>query len=243
MSVQPLKLVQFPTTEDIPNYSPFCVKAEVLLKMSGLPYEIEWTDDPRKTPNGKLPMLRDGDKIIADSECIKLYLTEEKGVRFDEHLSPREQAQAHAFATMIEERSYWTLVYDRWVVEKNWPVTSNHWFGKMPFPLRVIIPKIARKGVRANLVGHGIGRHSAAHIFKVAKMDLDAIAAQLGDQDFLFGDKPSSVDATVFGFLVNLTNGQMTAELMETIKSYSALIAYVERGLKRWFPEEITAEK
>ena len=243
MSEQPLKLVQFPTTEDIPNYSPFCVKAEVLLKMSGLAYEIEWLDDPRKTPNGKLPMLRDGDKLIADSECIKHYLIEGKGVHFDGHLSAKEQAQAHAFATMIEERTYWTLVYDRWIVEENWPVTSNHWFGKMPFPLRVIIPKVARKGVRVNLTGHGIGRHNAEHIFKVAKMDLDAIAAQLGDQDFLFGDKPSSVDATVFGFLINLTNGQLAAELMETIKPYSTLIAYVERGLKRWFPEVPTSGK
>jgi len=237
MPTESLKLVQFATTEDIPNYSPFCVKAEVLLKMSGLPYEIEILNDPTKGKKGKLPMLRDGDTTVADSEFIKRYLLEKKGVTFDKHLNEREKAQAHAFAKMIEERTYWALVFDRWIDDKNWPVTSKHWFGDMPFPLRVIVPKMARKGVRANLKGHGIGLHSSDEIFALAKSDLDAIAAQLGDQDFLFGDEPSTADATAFGFLVNLVRGQLTSGMSETIKAYPNLVAYVEHGMRRWFPD------
>jgi glutathione S-transferase len=238
MTTQPLKLVQFRTTEDIPNYSPFCVKAEVLLIMAGLPYEIETLDDPRKSKKGKLPMLRDGAKTIADSEFIKRYLIAEKGADFDGHLSVREQAQAHAFSKMIEERTYWNLVYDRWVNDENWPGTSKFWFGDMPFPLKYLIPKLARKGVVAGLKGHGIGRHSPAELYELGKSDLDAIAAQLGDQDFLFGETPSSADASAFGLLVNFSGrGQLPSTMRNTMKAYPSLLAYVDRCMDRWFPK------
>lgn len=182
-------------------------------------------------------MLRDGDITIADSEFIKRYLIEKKSIDFDAHLSKKEAAQAHAFATMIDERTYWTLVYDRWIDDKYWPTTSNHWFGDMPFPLRIIIPIVARKGVRANLKGHGIGLHSAEDIHALAASDFNALSAQLGDQNFLFGDKPCSADATAFGLLVNLVYGKLPGTLNQTIKSYPNLVAYAERGLALWFPQ------
>ena len=230
-----LTLVQFETTEDIPNYSPFCVKAEVLLKMSGLPYDIEILDDPRKSKKGKLPMVRDGDRTIADSEFIKKFLTEEKGVDFDGHLSPREQAQAHAFSKMVDERLYWTLVYDRWIEDDNWPTIRDFWFGKMPFPIGALISRIARKSVRKNLNGHGIGLHSRDEIYVLRDSDLNALAAQLGDQDFLFGDKPCTADASAFGVLVNADRGILPSNLKQVIKSYPTLVAYVERCMQRWF--------
>jgi len=241
MPADTLKLVQFHTTPDIPNYSPFCVKAEVLLKMAGLPYEIETLDDPRKTPKGKLPMLRDGDKIIADSEFIQRYLISEKGAKFDDYLSPREKAQAHAFGKMIDERTYWALVYDRWVNEKNWPVTRDFWFGDVPFPLKQFVTGMVRKSVVKASKGHGIGNHSPDEIYALAKSDFEAISNQLGDNEFLFGDKPSSADAIAFGFLVNMVRGQLTNQVHELLDDYPNLTLYVDRGMERWFPEMISS--
>ncbi len=238
MSSQPLILVQFPTTDDIPNYSPFCVKAEVLLKMAGLNYSTEWLSDPRKTPKGKLPILRDGQTTVADSEFIQRYLIEQKSAKFDAHLNAREQAQAHAFTVMIDERTYWGLVSDRWIDDGNWQTTKDYFFGDMPFPLDKIIPAMARKSVRSNLHGHGIGRHSREELLVLIKKDFDALAAQLGDNDFLFGDIPCSADAAAFGFLVNLMHGQLKGDLKSTIKAYPSLITYVDRGMAHWFPEK-----
>jgi glutathione S-transferase len=185
-------------------------------------------------------MLRDGSKTIADSEFIQRYLSEEKAIDFDSHLSLREKGQAHAFAKMIEERTYWTLVYDRWLNDDNWPYVAKYWFGDMPFPLGALISRIARKGVRKNINGHGIGLHTPEEIELLAKSDLDAIAAQLGDQDFLFGDKPSSADATAFGLLINCDRGQLPSNMKATLQAYPTLVSYVARGLKRWFPEVTT---
>lgn len=57
-----------------PTGSPFCVKAMCLLALA----EAEWrpvvVDDPRRMPHGKLPVLRDGDRLIPDSEAIRAHL-------------------------------------------------------------------------------------------------------------------------------------------------------------------------
>ena len=54
-----------------PTGSPFCVKAMCLLALA----EAEWrpvvVNDPRRMPHGKLPVLRDGERLIPDSEAIR----------------------------------------------------------------------------------------------------------------------------------------------------------------------------
>ena len=49
----------------LPDASPFCIKAEVLLKMSGLPYRLDLKGFG-KAPKGKLPYIDDEGTIIAD---------------------------------------------------------------------------------------------------------------------------------------------------------------------------------
>ena len=231
-----LTLLQFHTTEDVPNFSPFCVKAEVLLKMADIPYDIEEIDDPRAMPKGKAPVLRDGNDLIADSEFIKKHIETAKGFVFDKHLSTEEKAQNHAFTKLIDERLYWALVYDRWIDEDNWPHTKDFWFGSMPFPLKYIVPKVALKSVKQNLNGHGLGRHTQNEIHALAKSDLDAIAAQLGDKPFLFGEIPSTADASAYGVLVNLARATLPAKLSNTIKEYPVLLDYVKRCNEHWYP-------
>ncbi|UTW58200.1 glutathione S-transferase family protein [Kordiimonas sp. SCSIO 12603] len=234
-----LTLLQFRTTEEVPNFSPFCVKAEVLLKMAGIPYNIEDIDDPRGMPKGKAPVVRDGNELIADSEFIKRHIETARGFTFDAHLSAEEKAQCHAFTKLIDERLYWALVYDRWIDEDNWPHTKEFWFGSMPFPLKYIIPGVALKSVKQNLNGHGIGRHTHDEIHTLAKSDLDAIAAQLGDKPFLFGDKPSTADASAYGVLVNLAQTTaLPAKLADTIKEYPSLLEYVKRCNEHWYPSK-----
>ena len=61
-----ITLYTFGPAFGLPDPSPFVTKAEVLLKMAGLPYRMD-TKGFRKAPKGKLPYIRDGEDIIADS--------------------------------------------------------------------------------------------------------------------------------------------------------------------------------
>jgi glutathione S-transferase len=232
-----LKLMIFPASHGVPNLSPFCAKAEVLLKMSGQPYEVVAEMNPAKGPKGKFPVLTHGARDIPDSEFIRQYLEKTFGVDFDEGLSDADRATARAFARLLEERTYWTLVYSRWVDDTNWPAIRKHWFGGMPPVIRSLIPAMAQKQVKAALKGHGIGRHSAEEIYALGAQDMRDLAALLGDKPFMMGDKPTSLDATAFSFLINIMDTPFLSPMQDETQKHGNLRAYVDRCKALWYPE------
>jgi glutathione S-transferase len=89
----------------LPDPSPFVIKAEMLLKLSGLPYETV-RGDMRKAPKGKLPFIRDGDTVVADSTLIRLHLEQKHGIDFDRGLSARERGIGWSVEKMLEDHMY-----------------------------------------------------------------------------------------------------------------------------------------
>jgi len=231
-----IKLIQFPRGMGVPNPSPFCMKAEILLKMAEREYCIEELANPSKSPKGKLPYIRDGENEIADSSFILQYLEEEYGVDFDAGLDARQRATGHAIARMCEERLYWAIVYSRWVDEQNWPNIRQFWFGGMPPIIRSIVPALARKGTLAALKGHGLGRHSAGEVYALGITDIKALADLLGEQDFMLGDVPSAVDATAYAHIENLLI-DMPSPLLDETRTHENLVAYRDRCRALWFPD------
>src|SRR5215470_11939514 len=197
-----IRLLQFPPAFNTPNPSPFCIKVEVLLKMAGLPYESVVVPDPRKGPKGKLPAIEDDGRLLGDSELIRWHLERKYRIDFDRDLSEAERATAHAFARLLEERTYWVMVYNRWIA--NWPLTRSTFFGSLPPVVRQIVPPIAQRKVRGYLDAHGIGRHAEAEIYEMGVRDMQAVATQLGDKPFFMGNAPTGVDATVFATIVSI---------------------------------------
>ena len=55
-----ITLIKYAPAFGLADASPFCLKADLLLKMSGLPYKAEIAGDPRRGPKGKLPAIVDG---------------------------------------------------------------------------------------------------------------------------------------------------------------------------------------
>lgn len=231
-----IELVQFPRGMGVPNPSPFCMKAEILLKMAGLEYQITELMDPRKTPKGKLPFIRDKGRVIADSSLIQHYIEENYAVDFDGKLNAAQRGIGHAIARMCEERLYFVLVHSRWIDSKNWPATRQHWFGDMPPVIRSIVPAIAQRGIVKTLQSHGIGRHSEAEIYGLGVQDIQALADILADNDFMLGAEPSAVDAIAYGCIANLLIPAETP-LFAEIQQHSNLAAYNERCRALWFPD------
>lgn len=110
-----LTLLTFPGSFGQPSHSPYCVKAMCLLEMAGVQWQPEYLDNPSKMPMGKLPVLRDGEKLIPDSAHIQAHL-EQAGADFYPGLTTQERAQAHAFVRLAEDSLSVHLVYGRWEI-------------------------------------------------------------------------------------------------------------------------------
>ncbi len=232
-----ITLYQFDPAFGLPNASPFCLKLETWLRMAGLPYQAPEMrlSALGKAPKGKMPYIVDGDTTIADSAFIIDYLKATYGDPLDGWLSPLLRAQALAFQRLLEENLYWAVVYTRWCVPEGWQLTRDAFFGKLPLPLRWMVPPLARRGIRQELHGHGMGRHGEAEIYAIGQRDITALADFLGDKAYFLGDAPSTLDATAYAFLANLLWVPVESPLKVHARQFPSLEAYCRRMRDRYF--------
>ncbi|XP_078383184.1 failed axon connections homolog isoform X1 [Oculina patagonica] len=178
--------------------SPPCLKLETFLRMTKIPYENEYGFKVSK--KGKKPWIEFNGQEIADSNFCIEFLKKEFQVDIDSHLSATEKAISHIIRTMLEENTYWTMVYYRWCSDYA-PVLRERWFGHLAFPVKYLVFHMIQRSCRKNMWGHGIGRHSEQEVYGIGEKDLLAVSEILGQKKFLFGEKPCLADAALFAFI------------------------------------------
>lgn len=230
-----ITLYQFHAGWGLPNVSPPCMKVETYLRMANLPYRVVPLSDPRKAPKGKLPYIDDSGSSVADSTFILDHLKTRYGDTLDATLNAGERAQATALRVMMEEHLYWCVAYSRWIDDANWPRTKRQYFGGMPPLLRDLVPNILRRKMRRTLYAQGIGRHTAAEIYRLGRNDLTAIATFLGDKSFMLGEQPTSLDATAYACLANIVCVPVTSPLKDFGLEQKNIVDYCARMRSRCF--------
>ena len=227
-----LQLCAFPTGEGMFNLSPFCTKAEILLKMAGTDYELVVPEDFKIYSKQKLPVLLDGPEVIEDSEIILAYLEQKHGANFGQHLAQVQRAIGHSVCRMVEERTRYALLHSRWAQDDGWAQTKAIFFAEAPEE----IANAVRAQVRETLYLNGFGRHSDREIKAFVREDLSALSTILGRDDWFFGSEPSFVDACVLGLLANFYASPIKTWTADVVAEFENLQAYVKRGLARWYP-------
>ncbi len=232
-----IKLYQFASDWRLPNLSPFCMKIETYLRMCRIPYEIVICNNPRKAPKGKLPYITDNEITVADSSLIIAYLKQKYGDILDHHLTPKEQGLALAIQRMLEESLYWVLVYSRWIDEPNWQKVKRTYFKSLSPLFRPIVAHLAHRTVKQQLYYHGMGRHRQEEIYQIGQQTIDAIAHILGEQHYLLGDTPSSIDAACYAFLANIIISPLANPVQQYAQAIPELVAYCQRMQQRFYPQ------
>lgn len=220
----------------LPDPSPFVTKAEVLLKMSGLPYRCD-TGGFGKAPKGKLPYIDDDGTVVADSTFIRWHLEDKHGIDFDKGLGAVEKSTAWAVEKMCENELYWAVVYDRWLDDARFDRGPRKFFDRAPALVRPAVIAMVRRKVRRELHGQGLGRHTQAERERIARRDLVTIADILGDKPWLMGQQPCGADATTFPFVLGVLCPHFQSPLRTAAEGMKTLVAYRDRGLATWFPD------
>ena len=226
---------QLPPAWGLPSVSPFCLKLDTYLRMVEIPFQTVVDATPLAGPKGKLPWIEHEGKKIGDSGFIIEYLEGRFGCDPNASLSPAERAVSLSLRRLIEENLYWTMVFDRWVVEENWKSFRDVVLGRVPTPIRQLLAPFARRGVRRQLKGHGIGVHSGGEIHAIGRRDLGAVADFLGDKPFLMGESATEIDAIAYGLLPNIMHVPIASPVKDEALKRSNLVDYVERIRCRYF--------
>jgi glutathione S-transferase len=217
-------LYSYPGLFGVADNNPFGLKAYAFLRLSGLAFAQEHIFDASSAPRGQLPYIVDGEDVVGDSDAIIDHLTRKHGVKMDALLSDRERAFGHCIKRTLEDL-YWVMSYSRWRDPRYWPSFRQQMLTEHP-----VVAESAMEGAREyNFVRYqhqGIGRYQPEQVYERGIADLRAIATALGPQRFLFGDAPSSVDASVYGFVANILYFRIGTPLRSALESHPHLVRH-----------------
>lgn len=216
-------------TQKARSLSPFAWKAEALLKLSQQPYKVEFVTDFTQMPNGKIPVLQDGEQWIADSSLIQHYLEQKGELTLDQGLSAEQKAIAEAFRRMTEEHLYWIGVYARMVDQAGESFVRNAILAGLPQEVQDQAMTRLREGARQQMHSHGIGRHSTEQIYTFGCQDVKAISDYLSDKPFFFGEKIHSIDCVLATAIAGYLANDFSNPLTDYVQTLPNLAAYAER--------------
>ncbi len=235
-----LKVFTFAPSWGLPTPSSFGLKVEAWLRMAKIPYECEYVARPMASPKRTVPWIQDGDLLLADSGFILDYLREQHGDPLGIRLSASQRATSHVIRRMLEENLARIIGYTRWIADENWPETRDVAFGDMEEPWKSDISAKAREKMREDMELHGIGRHTPDEVQLLGIADVKAVEQLLGDKPFMFGDRPSDIDATVFGVISQFVVPPLNCATSDYARGSERLSAYVRNMLKNYFPEYVS---
>ena len=197
-----ITLYGFGSASGLPDFSPFVMKAMLLLKLASLDYVVDYSGLQR-APRGKLPYIDDDGAIVADLTLIRWHIEKTRGIDLDQGLTPEQRAVAWALEKMCEDHLYWIAMRDRWLDDANFERGPARLFNKVPGLLRPIIRNLVRGRVRKAVQAQGAGRYTVEEATRLGLQDVETLTTMLGDKPYFFGDRPCGADATFFAFIAS----------------------------------------
>ena len=238
-------LIQVPVSPEVRSISPYALKLETWLRLSGIPFESRYSlvmNERQQTP-----YIEYNGKPYPDTNLIIDFLKEEFVVDPDQDLSKEDRMLTHLIRTMIE--SHLANIGFYWRYALNYPEfldktvdTSDFPRGTVPI-MKFIFPLIASfKGYLS-----GISRCDAEEMNESSFKDLKVISNYLKDKKYFFGgESASTVDCIIFGHLAQFLFIPMDFPQKPFLrKECPNLVEHVNRIKEEFWPdwEEMCDEK
>lgn len=231
-----------------------CLRMMAYAKFSGAPITFHESGNPFWTPKSTLPVFRQNDLEIAS---FGLFVSHLRTMNYsaDYNLTPKQQSEVIALSQLIEDRLYPALLYVFWLDLNNHNRLTRPWFAQhMSFPMYFYYPKLYRDHA-ANLIESRLGikldendpgSQSAIElaVFKDAQEGMNMLAERLGNDSYLFGQAPSSADATLYGYLAPLLKAPFpNPTLQNHLLGHENLCKFVRRINSEYFARFLDVKK
>jgi len=233
MAQPDLLVVQYAGLVSGKTLSPPCAKVHMALSWKGLEYRTKNCNSPRDAkqfnPRGRVPVLLIDGQAVVDSSDILTELDR----RFPaEPLLPAgstARAQAHLLEDWADELLYFQLVYLRWYSDPGWARLAPAIFGRLPRPLRKLVPALVRRKVRARLEGQGTGLKPLEVVLREVGEGLDMLENLLGEDPFFCGTQACRGDLALAAVLDQLLLPLHPPETAIDLGSRPRLAAWLQR--------------
>ena len=219
-----LTLYSYPTLFGVADNNGYGLKVFAFLKLAGVPFQHEHIFDASKAPRGQLPYIVDGSDTVGDSETILGYVSQKYHLTIDAALTPAQRIQNLLITRMLDDL-YWVMSYSRWKDERYWHAFRD--------ALKREHPSLTDEGLaKAQAFNaqryyyQGIGRYEPDAAMARGLADLAAIAGLIAPKGYVHGEKPTGIDAGIYGFIANIYFYDIDTPLKQFVVAHDNIVRH-----------------
>nr|CDJ88252.1 Outer mitochondrial membrane transport complex protein domain containing protein [Haemonchus contortus] len=232
-----MELHVWPADFGLPSIDVKCLQFLACSKMCASPVSVVYSCSPWSSPTGEYPILFDKSnhpKAITDFDrFVDMLRKSGQEVVIDAELTPAERSQIDAFNCFLKEFIYPAVMHTFWGDDLNYSTVTHHWFSsRLSFPYNLYYLEKRRKRIQRLL-----SEKSVSTIMKDGLQALNLLSSKLGDNKFFCGNKPSSLDALVFGYLAPLLRLPLPNDRLQLhLRACPNLVRFVEQVASIYLP-------
>jgi glutathione S-transferase len=219
-----LTLYSYPALFGVADNNGYGLKVFAFLRLAGVPFRHEHIFDASKAPRGQLPYIVDSNDTVGDSETILGFVTQRYRLTIDAALGPAQRTTNLLITRMLDDL-YWVMSYSRWQDERFWPAFRAALLREHP--------SLNEEGLaKAQAFNHqryyyqGIGRFDPDAAMARGVADLAALATLIPSQGYVHGEKPTGIDAAIYGFIANIYFYDIDTPLKQFVAAHENIVRH-----------------
>jgi glutathione S-transferase len=221
-----LTLFSYPDLYGVEDNNPYGLKVFAFLKLCQLRFQHEHILDATSAPRGQLPYIVHGEEIIGDSDAIISHLITRYALPIDSGLT-QSQRDTDLLIRRTLDDLYWVMSFSRWKDQRYWPQFRDAILRTHPGVAANAL-EAAREYNFKRYQYQGIGRYEPDAAYARGIADLTALSNLLPESGFLFGPKPHSIDAGIYGFTANIYFYDIDTPLKTYLVSRPNVVAHCQ---------------
>ncbi|XP_076309581.1 metaxin-2-like [Tachypleus tridentatus] len=238
-----------PWPDDVKLYQPYeveqillpdnasCLSVQAFLKMASLDFEVQMRSNAESmSPSGKVPFIRCGAFVVAEMDPIVAFVNT-KGIRLSDHLTDAEKADMRAYMSLVNSVLANAELYVCWCHDETFREVTKPRYGSVyPWPLNHILCWRKKKSIQKKLASVQWLDKTLDEVYEEVNNCCHAVSERLGTQKYFFGERPTELDALVFGhFFSIITTPLPDNQLAATVRGYQNLIDLCKRVDEKFF--------
>src|SRR5262249_13661165 len=170
------------------------------------------------------PFVVDDGETIGDSDTIIAHVIAKYGLKIDATLTAGQRNMSHLITRMLDDL-YWVMSYSRWKDERFWPAFRDALLREHPSLTEAGLRK-AQEFNFHRYYFQGIGRYASDAAYARGLADLKVLADIIPAKGYVHGDKPTSIDAAIYGFIANILFYDIETPLKQFVVSHENIVSH-----------------
>jgi glutathione S-transferase len=135
------------------------------------------------------------------------------------------QRTTNLLVTRMLDDLYWVMSYSRWQDERFWPAFRDALLREHSGLTEDGLAK-AKAFNHQRYYYQGIGRFDPEAALARGVADLQALAALIPSSGYVHGEKPTSIDAAIYGFIANIYFYDIDTPLKQFIVAHDNIVGH-----------------